>query len=136
LEGVVFVIMGVEYATEVRLRSRFGAGHIPMSAKNGGREESEKKSKNGEGKLRQMDQPRRGRYENSTRPADKKRATRHLPCNPIVSYRIISCRTLYCVHYAPIAGLKLVISSYNSSFNCSRLISSLCTAPKINTNRK
>ena len=49
------------------------------------------------------------------------------------SYPIVSYRTLYYVHYAPIAGLKLVISSYSSSFSCSRLISSLCTSPKINT---
>jgi hypothetical protein len=114
---------GVEYATGVRLENRFGAGaHTDECRKT-------RAEKNARRNLRGIERANSGSWinlvedatQNSTQPADKTPATRHLPRHP----------TLHYPNYVPIAGLKLVISSYSSSFSCSRLMSSLCTAPKL-----
>jgi hypothetical protein len=47
-----------------------------------------------------------------------------------LSLLLKSIHILNYVYYTPIRGLKLIISSYNSSLSCSRLISSLCTVRK------
>ena len=111
---------GVEYATGVRLGSRFGVGAHTDECKKTGAE------KNARRNLRGIERANSGSCvvedatQNSTQPADKTPATRQLPRHPY---------STAILNYVPIAGLKLVISSYSSSFSCSRLISSLCTVP-------
>ena len=118
---------GVEYATEVRPRRRIWVGAHTEKCKK--LRQRRKREEN----LRGIERASSCRWINlveDVRKTQRGQRTKveHSASSVSLSYRTV-LYPIY-VHCSPIAGLKLVISSYSNSFNCSRLMSSLCTVPK------